>query len=223
MKKTILLVVGMIILTWTIALAGKTDLEIKGKQLISQKPPFTLSLPSELRLVYSFSHENPEENSLTRVYFLIKEKDKQLEEMLILQIADRTNPQASPITAPPLRPYSERGMYVKDKKKRGELELDYLIQVMAWNPEAPSLQPIRKRGVLIPSHWVLQGQFLFIYQGEHAVYIRYSKDANAFGLRVSERRDRWEKKLITGNEKRVVELFQKIFRDMIDSVQLKNP
>jgi hypothetical protein len=223
MKKIVLLVVGLTILTWTIALAVEKDLEIKGKQLISQKPPFNLSLPSELRLIHSFSHENPEENSLTRVYFLVKEKEKQLEEMLILQIADRTNPQASPMAAPPLRPYSEKRMYVKDTKKRGELKLDYLIQVMAWNPESSSLQPVRKRGIGIPSHWALQGQFLFIYQGEHAVFIRYSKDANASGLRVSERGESWEKKRITGNEKRVVELFQKIFLDMIDSVQLQIP
>jgi hypothetical protein len=223
MKKTVIPALGAVmILIWAIAHAAPKELEIRGKQLISQKPPFTLSLPSELRLVHSFSHENPEENSLTRVYFLIKEKDKQLEEMLILQIADRTNPQASPITAPPLRPYSERGMYVKDKKKRGELELDYLIQVMAWNPEAPSLQPIRKRGILIPSHWVLQGQFLFIYQGEHAVFIRYSKDANAFGLKVSNKRDAWNKSSISGNEKKVYEAFQKSFMQMMDSIRIKN-
>jgi hypothetical protein len=223
MKRMIISFLMIIVLTWATVTAAAKDIEIKGRQLISQKPPFTLSLPSELRPILSFSHENPEENSLTRIFFLIKEKDKQVEEMLILQIADRTNPQASPMTAPPLKPYGEKRMYVKDKKKRGELELDYLIQIMAWNPESSSLQPIRKRDIGIPSHWALQGQFLFIYQGEHAVFLRYSKDANAFGLRVSERGESWEKRRITGNEKRVVELFQKIFLDMIDSVQLKNP
>jgi hypothetical protein len=38
--------------------------EIKEGQLISQKPPFSCSLPSEFRLVDSF--ENPGENSNTR-------------------------------------------------------------------------------------------------------------------------------------------------------------
>jgi len=223
MKKVVIALIGLALILQGIASAATKDWEIKGKQLISQKPPFTIELPSELRLVHSFFHENPKESSLTRVYFLIKERNRQIEEMLILQIGDRTNPQAGPITAPPLKPYTEKKMFLRDKGKKGELEVDYLIQVMAWNPDAPSLQPIRKKGVNIPSHWVLQGQFLFIYQGEHAVYIRYSRDVNTFGLKASEEVKAWEKRSISGNEKRVVEIFQRIFLNMMDSIQFRNP
>ncbi len=74
MKKIIIPLIGLVVWIWaTLSFAAK-DLEIKGKQLISQKPPFTLTLPSEFRLIHSFSHENPGENSLTRVYFLIKKR-----------------------------------------------------------------------------------------------------------------------------------------------------
>jgi hypothetical protein len=107
--------------------------------------------------------------------------------------------------------------------KKGELGVDYLIQLMAWNPDAPSLQPILKKGFIIPSSWALQGQFLFLFQGEHAVFFRYSKDVNSFGMKVSEKGDDWEKGLISGNEKKVYEAFQKTFMGMIDSIQIKNP
>ena len=143
--------------------------------------------------------------------------------MLIVQIGDRTNPQAEPITAPSLKPYDGKRMYLKDKKKRGELEIDYLTQLMAWNPEAPSLQPIREKGFTIPSHWALQGQFIFIYQGEHAVFIRYSKDTEAFRVKVSDQGENWGKGSISGNEKKVYETFQKSFIEMMDSIQIKKP
>ena len=198
------------------------DLEIKGRQLISQKPPFTLTLPSEFRLVHSFSQENPEENSLTRGYFLIKEKSKQVEEMLILQIADRTNPQAEPIQAPPLKPYTEKRMYLKDRKKRGDLEIERLIQLFVWNPGASSLQPIVQKGFTIPSRWAMQGQFLFNYVGEHVVLVRYSRDVNTFGLKVSEAGESWDRGSISGNEQKIYEVFRKGFLEMIDSIQIKN-
>ena len=143
--------------------------------------------------------------------------------MLILQIADKTNPQAGPMTATPLKPYTEKRLYSKGKVKKGELEVDYLIQLMAWNPDAPSLQPIVKKGLIIPSRWALQGQFLFLYQGEHAVFFRYSKDINSFGIKVSEKGDDWGKGSISGNEKKVYETFQKSFMEMIDSIQIKSP
>ena len=180
-------------------------------------------MPSEFRPVHSFSHENPEDNSLTRVYFFIKEKNRQVEEMLILQIADKTNPQAGPMTAPPLKPYHEKRMYSKNKVKRGEVEIEYLVQLMAWNPDAPSLQPIIKKGITIPPHWALQGQFLFIYLGEHAVFIRYSKDVNASEIKISEDGDKWNKDSISGNEKKAYETFQKKFMEIIDSIRIKNP
>ncbi|OGQ09669.1 MAG: hypothetical protein A2026_01240 [Deltaproteobacteria bacterium RBG_19FT_COMBO_46_12] len=180
-------------------------------------------LPSEFNLVHSFSHKNPGESSLTRVYFLIRTKGKQVEEMLILQIADKTNPQAGPMTVTPLKPYTEKRLYSKEKVKKGELEVDYLIQLMAWNPEAPSLQTIVKKGFVVPSHWALQGQFLFPYQGEHAVFLRYSKDVNSFGMKVSEKGEDWEKGLIKGDAKKAYETFQKMFMEMIDSIQIKNP
>ena len=225
MKKIfiIILLLGFILITWSFAISGVRDLEIKGRQLILQKPPFTFTLPSEFLLIHSFSHENPSENSLTRGYFLIKEKNKQVEEMLILQIGDRTNPQAEPIRTPPLKPYVEKRMYLRDKKKKGALEVDYLIQLMAWNPDASSLQPIRKKGVNIPSRWAMQGQFLFNYLGEHVVLVRYSRDVNAFGLKVSETGENWNKGSIAGDEQRVYDIFRKAFLEMLDSIQVKNP
>jgi hypothetical protein len=223
MKKFFLVLLGLMLIPWVIANAAKKDLDVQGKKLVSQKPPFNLILPSEFDLVYSFSHENPGESSLTRVYFLVKAKGKQIEEMLIVQIADKTNPQAGPMTAAPLKPYTEKRLYSRGKVKKGELEVDYLIQLMAWNPDAPSLQPIMKKGLVIPSAWALQGQFLFLYQGEHAVYFRYSKNIHSTGTKVSEKGDDWDKGRISGNEKKVYETFQKGFVEMMDSIQIKNP
>jgi hypothetical protein len=105
-------------------------------------------------------------------------------------------------------------------KKEG-VEVDYLIQLMTWNPDAPSLQPIVKKGIVIPSHRALQGQFLFPYQGDHAVFFRYSKDINSFGIKISEKGDDLEKGVISGNEKRVYETFQKAFMQMLDSIQIE--
>jgi len=221
MKKA--MVISIILVVLTVVQAAAIDLEIKGKQLISQKPPFTFTLSSEFRLIHSFSHENPKENSLTRVYVLIKEENKQVEEMLILQIGDRTNPQAEPIQTPSLKPYTEKRMYLKNRKKKGDLESEYLIQLFAWNPEASSLQPVVKKGVIVPSHWAMQGQFLFNYVGEHVVLVRYSKDVNTFGLKVSETGENWDRGSISGNEQRVYEVFRKGFLEMVDSIQIKNP
>jgi hypothetical protein len=125
--------------------------------------------------------------------------------------------------APSLKPYTEKRMYLKDKKKKGALQVDYLLQLMAWNADASSLQPIRKKGITIPSHWAMQGQFLFNYLGEHAVLVRYSRDVNTFGLKVSETGKNWERGSISGNEQRVYEVFRKGFLEMVDSIQIKNP
>jgi hypothetical protein len=223
MKKIIMVLIGLILIVWNLSIASPKDLEIQGKNLISKKPPFILRLPSELRSTHSFLQEHPDENSLTRAYFFIREKDKQVEEMLIVQIADKTNPQAGPMTAPPLKPYIEKKMYSKSKIKKGGLEVDYLIQLMAWNPDAPSLQPIIQKGIIIPRHLALQGQFLFIYLGEHGVYIRYSKDVNTLGMKVSKEGDKWSKNLISGNEKKCYEMFKKNVMEMIDSIRIKDP
>src|SRR4030042_5369987 len=222
MKKIIIALSCFIIILATTALvhAARKELEVQGKKLVSQKPPFTLTLPSEFDLVHSFSHENPRKNSLTRVYFFVKTKGKQVEEMLILQIADKTSPQAGPMTAAPLKPYTEKRLYSKEKVIKGKLEVAYLIQSMAWNPDAPSLPPMLKKGLVVPSHWALQGQFLFLYQGEGAVSIRYSKDANSFGMKVSDGGREWDKGSISGNEKRVYEVFQKTFLQIIDTLRI---
>jgi hypothetical protein len=206
--------------TFLSACAG-VGVGIKEGQLISQKPPFKLPLASEFRLVDSFEH--PGENSNTRAYVYIKERDRQIEEMFILQIADRTNPEAGPITAPSLRPYGEENMYVRDKIRRGEVEGDYLIQIMAWNPKASSLQAVANKGYTIPSHLALQGQFQFIYQKEHAVSIRYSRDVNSFGLKVSKEGEKWVKDSISGSEKQAYEIFKDSFLKMINSLYLGNP
>jgi len=223
MRKIFFLLLGLVVISWTTASAAQKDLVVQGKKLASQKPPFTLTLPSEFNLIHSFSQDNPGESSLTRVYFFIKTKGRQVEEMLILQIADKTNPQAGPMTAAPLKSYTEKRLYSIKKVKKGELEVDSLVQLMAWNPDAPSLQPIVKKGFVISSSWALQGQFLFLYQGEHAVFFRYSKDVHSFGVKVSEKGEAWEKGRISENEKKVYETFQKSFTEMIDSIQIKNP
>ena len=102
-------------------------------------------------------------------------------------------------------------------------EIEYLIQSIIWNPDAPSLQPIVKKGVVIPSRRVLQGQFLFAYEGEHAVLIKYSKEVQSFGVKVSEKEDDWKKDSLSGNEKRAYESFQKVFLGMVDSITFKQP
>ena len=220
MKKTIVALFCVLLATGAVADAAQMDPEIQGKRFVSQKPPFTLTLPSELDLVYSFSHENPGENSLTHVYFLAKTKGKEIEEMLILQIADRTGPPVGPMIVSALRPYTEKRMFLKDRVKRGELTIDYLIQLMVWNPEAPSLQPLLKRGVVIPSHWALQGQIQLLYQTEHVVSIRYSRDVNSFGMKVSDAGDVWAKGSISGNEKEVYGAFKRAFLEMMDSIRI---
>jgi len=223
MKKILIALTCYILAMGGIVNAAQKELEIQGKKLISQKPPFTVMLSSDLQWVHSTSHQNPADSSATRAYFFVKEKNKQVEEMFIVQIADKTNPQAGPMVVPPLKPYTEKRMYIKDKVKKGELVIDYLIQLMAWNPDASSLQPIVKKGLVVPSRWALQGQSLFAYQGEHAVFIRYSKDANTLGYKVTEEGDQWNRGSISGNEKKAYEVFRKTFVEMMNSIQIKNP
>jgi hypothetical protein len=220
-RKMIIHFIFILLLGMLLGGCASVGVQIREGQLISQKPPFSCSLPSEIRLAHSF--ENPGENSNTRAYIYVKEKDKQIEEMFILQIADRTNPEAGPITAPSLKPYAEENMYLKDKIMRGEVEGDYLIQIMAWNPKASSLQPVVEKGFRMPSHLALQGQFQFIYQKEQAVSIHYSKDVHSFGLQVSEEGGKWGKDSISGNEKQAYEIFKESFMRMINSIQPRNP
>lgn len=222
MKKILTLSAFLFFTLFSVGVTASKDLDIQGRKLTSQKPPFTSIAPSDLRLIHSFSHDNPAENSLTRVFFYIKDREKRVEEMFIVQIADKTNPQALPMTAPSLKPHSEKRMYSKGKIKKGDLEIEHLIQLMAWNPDAKSLQPIVNKGIAIPNHWALQGQFMFIYLGEHGVFIRYSKDANSFGINVSKEGKDWEKGALSGNEKRVYQIFEKSFMEMVNSIQIKN-
>jgi len=221
MKRPFAFLLCLILFPYVMADAVQKDVEVQGRKLVSVKPAVTLTLPSELNLVYSFLQENPAESSLTRVFFLIKDRKKQVEEMLIFQIADRTNPQASPMIAPPLKAYTEKRLYSKGKVKKDQIEVDYLTQLMAWNPDAPSVQPVIKKGFIIPAHWALQGQLQFHSQGQNAVLCRYSRDVNALGLKVSDKGEAWEKGLISGNEKKAYETFQKSFLEMIDSIQMK--
>ncbi len=220
-RKIIIQLIVLLFLGILLGGCAGVGVQIKEGRLISQEPPFRLSLESELRLVDS--SENPGENSKTRAYVYIKEKDKRVEEMLILQIANRTNSAAGPITAPRLKPYAESNMYLKDKVTKGELEGDYLIQIMAWNPKAPSLQPILQKGITIPSTLALQGQFQFIYQKQYAVSIRYSKDVNSFGLNLSAEETAWNRDSISGKEKQAYEVFKKTFLEMIQGSKSKNP
>lgn len=222
MKKIAAFLLLIFIASSSVFGAGK-DLEVQGKVVKSQKPPFLFTLPSEFQLIHSSSIEHPKENSLTRSFFFVRGKKNQVEEMLILQIADRTNPEAGPMDAPPLQPYAEKRMYLKGKVKRGEVEVEYLNQLMAWNPEAPSLQPLIGKGMVIPSHWALQSQILFQSQLEHVVFIRYSKDVHSFELKVSNEGKNWDKASLSGNEKRAVETFQKVISGMMDSLRFQNP
>jgi hypothetical protein len=219
-RKILILLMGLLFLGCGPTTKEK-DLEIDGTRLISRKPPFALTFPTELQLAHSSTVEYPDQNSQTRSYFFIKEREKQIEEMLIIQVADKTNPQAEAMTAPPLRPETPKRMHANGKIKKGGLEVDYLIQWMAWNPAAPSLEPIAKKGIVIPPHGALQGQFLFLYQGDHAVFLRHSKDIHSFGVKVSEKGDAWGKEAISGNEKKAYETFQNDFMQMMDSIQIK--
>jgi len=221
--KKISIVIALVFVGSSWALGAGKDIDIQGKRLISQRPPFSFNLPSELQWIYASSAEHPSENSRTRTAFFIRENRNRIEEMLIIQIADKTNPQAGPIVVPPLKPFNEKRMYTKGKIKKGKAEVEYLTQLMAWNPEAPSLQPIIKKGLLLSSQWALQCQFLLQPQAEHAVFIRYSKDVQSFGPQVSGEGRNWDKESISGNEKKICEAFQKMATDMIDSLRLQNP
>ncbi len=205
------------------ALGAVKDFDLQGKRMVFKKPPFSFNLPSELQWVHSSISEHPNENSATRTFFLIKEKRRQIEEMLIIQIADKTNPQAGPMVVPALKPYAEETMYLKGKVKKGEVEIDYLTQLMAWNPEAPSLQPLVKKGMIVPSHLALQYQFLFQSQRDHAVFVRYSRDVHSFGVQVSSEGKDWDKEVLSGNEKSIYETFQKTVSGMIDSLHFQSP
>jgi hypothetical protein len=222
MKKVLLLIIIFVVICSS-GMAAERELEVQGKKLMSRTPPFTLNLPAELRLVHSSTVEYPKESSRTRAYFFIREKSKQVEQMVIVQIADRTNPRAEPMTGPPLKPDSDKRMYIKRNLKKEKVEVDYMIQLIVWNPEAPSLEPIVKKGIGIPSQWALQGQILFSYGGEHAASIRYSRDVTSFGMRVSGKGDDWNRESISGNEKKAYEVFQKDFMGVIDSLTFKTP
>jgi len=195
--------------------------EVKKDHLISSKPSFSLFLPAGFKLMNSF--EAPGESSATRTYIYIKEKDKQVEEMLILQIATRTNSQAGPMTAPPLTPYTEERVYAMDKTTKGKLELAYLIQSMVWNAKASFFEPIIQQGLIIPTHLTVQGQIQFLYQTEYAVSIRYSRDVNSFSLRVSGDTKKWNKDAISGNEEQALKIFKETFMKMMDSVKTGSP
>jgi hypothetical protein len=221
--KKVTLIIAFLLISSSWVLGAAKEFDIHGKTLISKNPPFSFTLPSELQWAHAFSSEHPAENSLTRAVFLIREMKKQVEEMLIIQIAEKTNPQAGPMMVPPLKPYDEKRIYIKGKIKKGDAEVEYLNQLMTWNPDAPSLQSLVKKGLTIPAHWALQCQFLFQPQLDQAVFIRYSKDVDSFGLKVSNGGKNWNKELIAGNEKKVFEAFQKMALEMVDSLRFQTP
>jgi hypothetical protein len=223
MKKLIIVPIILLLLGFSVTVFSEEDLKVQQEQLISRRPPFFLTLPPELRIVHSSSFQYPGQHSLTRTYFLVKKRKKAVEELFIVEIGDRTNRESGPITVSPLKPYSEKRMYVKDKLKKGELTADYMIQLMVWNPKAPSLQPLVKKGIVIPEQWALQGQFLFVYGMDYAVLIRYSRRIDSLGLKVSNNGRKWEREFLSGNEKKVYEAFRKGFMNMISSIDVKNP
>jgi hypothetical protein len=218
MKKLIIVWMLLMWVALASAAAAEKEVEVRGRELLVHSPPFTMRLPAELRWVHSSSADYPKESSRTRVHFFVREKNKQVEELLIIQVAERTNPQAEPISVPPLKPYSEDAAYLAGLLKRGDREIEYLVQLMALNPKAASLQPLVKAGFSIPPHLALQGQGLFVYNLDQAVQVRFSKDAQSFGTKVSEEAGRWKKGSLAGNERKVAESFQKTFLDMMQSI-----
>lgn len=214
---------GILLLVFPALIAGSAvgkELVVEGNVLRFETPPLALTLPVECQLVHTSSVENPAENSRTRSYLLARWIKKQLEDLVIVQIADKTNPQAGPMIVPPLKPLSEKRLFSKGKLQRKGLEVDYLIQAMAWNPSSASLRPLLEKGIHVPSNWALQGQLLFPYYGEHAVFIRYSRDVNAFGWKVSGDGKRWERESISGSEKRALAEFEKRLLEMIESIRI---
>ena len=221
MKKFVIVWILWILLPWvalSTAVAAEKEVEVRGKGLMAHSPPFTMTLPGELQWVHSSSRDYPRESSRTHVHFFVREKIKQVEELLIIQIAEKTNPQAEPISVPPLKPLSEDAAYLTGRLKKGEREIEYLVQLMGWDPKAPSLQPIVKAGLALPPHLALQGQGLFVYNLDQAVQVRFSKDVHSFGVKVSDKGERWKKGSLAGNERKVSESFQKTFLDMIQSI-----
>ncbi len=196
------------------------ELETKGRVVRFETPPFQVTLPVECQLVHRASVENRAENSRTRSYLLARWRQKQLQDLVIIQIADKTDPQAGPMIVPPLKPLSEKRLFSKGKLQRKGLEIDYLIQAMVWNPSSASLRILVDKGIAVPSSWVLQGQFLFPYYGEHAVFLRYSKSVDTFGWKVSDEGKNWERGSISGPEKKALETFEKTFFTMIDSIRV---
>jgi hypothetical protein len=221
--KRITLIIVFFVISSSCALGAAKEFDIYGKTLISKNPPFSFTLPSELLWVHAFSSEHPAENSLTRAAFFIREKKKTVEELLIVQIAEKINPQAGPMMVPPLKPYDENGVYIRGKVKKGDVEVEYLTQLMAWNPDAPSLQPLVRKGLTVPAHRALQCQFLFQPQLDLAVFIRYSRDVDSFGIKVSDGGKNWNKASIAGNEKKVLEAFRKMVLEMVDSLRFQIP
>jgi len=99
------------------------------------------------------------------------------------------------------------------------MDVDYLTQLMAWNPEAPSFTHVKK-GVKIPSHWALQYQFLFQPQ----LNMPSSSGIQRYPFRWVEgfrRREELDKESVSGDEKKVYEIFQKMVSEMIESSVLK--
>jgi hypothetical protein len=215
-------IILFILVTASLVFGAGKDLEVRDRTLTSKKPPFVVALPSDLQWVHSSSVEHPSESSLTRTDYFIRDQKKQIDEMLIVQIAAKTNPQAGPMAIPPLKPFSEKRMVAKGKIKRGDVEVEFLIQLMAWNPDAPSLQPILKKGWNLPAQWAIQTQILFQPDLEQAVFLRYSKDTRSFGLKVSAEGTRWDKESISGNEKKVCEAFQKTVSGIMDSLRIES-
>ena len=54
MKKTIITLICLILATGVLGTAAQKDLEVQGMRLASQKPPFTLTLPSGFNLAPFF-------------------------------------------------------------------------------------------------------------------------------------------------------------------------
>jgi hypothetical protein len=221
--KKYIIALASVLLVFCTRETPEKNLKVQGQNLVSNVPAFTIALPSPFQLVDSSSTDYPEKSSMTRVYLLVNEKKKEVEQLLIVQIADKTDPQAEPMSVPRLTSDTDMKLYLKNRVIKEKTEIEYLIQLISWNPQSPSLQPIIKREIGIPVHWALQGQILFSYGGEHAVFIKYSRDVNSFGMKVSEKGESWDKESISGNETKVYEAFQKDFTGMIDSLTFKKP
>ena len=100
-------------------------------------------------------------------------------------------------------------MYSKGQVKKEERQIDYLSQLMTWNPEAATLKPLIEKGFVVPAHLHFRDKSCFFTIRTMPCFLWYSRDVQTFGMKVSDRDDYWKKGSISGNEKKGCGCFRK--------------